>query len=58
MCWILWVVAVAESLSRVQTLTACAVAHQYLYPWDFPVKNAGVGCHFLLQGILTTQGPI
>ena len=20
-----------------------------LHPWDFPGKNAGVGCHFLLQ---------
>ena len=26
-----------------------------LYPWDFPVKNTGVGCHFLLQGIFPTQ---
>ena len=24
--------------------------------WDFPGKNAGVGCHFLLQGIFPTQG--
>ena len=24
-------------------------------PWDFPGKNAGVGCHFLLQGIFPTQ---
>ena len=23
--------------------------------WDFPGKNAGVGCHFLHQGIFTTQ---
>ena len=22
-----------------------------LFPWDFPGKNTGVGCHFLLQGI-------
>ena len=21
----------------------------FLYPWDFPDKNTGVGCHFLLQ---------
>ena len=21
-----------------------------LHPWDFPGKNTGVGCHFLLQG--------
>ena len=25
-------------------------------PWDFPGKNIGVGCYFLLQGILLTQG--
>ena len=27
-----------------------------LCPWDFLGKNAGVGCHFLLQGIFLTQG--
>ena len=27
-----------------------------LCPWDSPDKNAGVGCHFLLQGIFLTQG--
>ena len=27
-----------------------------LYPWNFPGKNAGVGCHFLLQGIFPIQG--
>ena len=27
-----------------------------LFPWDFPGKNTGVGCHFLLQGIFWTQG--
>ena len=26
-----------------------------LRPWDFPGKSAGVGCHFLLQRIFTTQ---
>ena len=25
---------------------------------DFPGKNTGVGCHFLLQGIFLTQGLI
>ena len=25
-------------------------------PWDFPGKNTGEGCHFLLQGIFPTQG--
>ena len=27
-----------------------------LCPWDFPGKTTGVGCRFLLQGILPTQG--
>ena len=26
------------------------------YPWDFPGKNTGVGCHFLFQGIFRTHG--
>jgi len=27
-----------------------------LHPWDFPSKNTGVDCHFLLQEIFPTQG--
>ena len=27
-----------------------------LCPWNFPSKNTGVCCHFLLQGIFPTQG--
>ena len=27
-----------------------------LWPWDSPGKNAGIGCHALLQGIFLTQG--
>ena len=27
-----------------------------LCPWDFPGKNTGAGCHFLLQGIFLTRG--
>ena len=27
-----------------------------LCPWDFPGKDTGVGCHFLLQGIFPTRG--
>ena len=27
-----------------------------LCPWNFPGKNIGVSCHFLLQGIFLTQG--
>ena len=26
-----------------------------LCPWDFPGKNTGVDCYFLLQGIFPTQ---
>ena len=28
---------------------------ELLWPWDFPRKNTGVGCHFFLQGIFLTQ---
>ena len=27
-----------------------------LCPWNSPGRNAGVGCHALLQGIFPTQG--
>jgi len=27
----------------------------FLYPWDSPGKNTGVGCHFLLQRLFLTQ---
>ena len=27
-----------------------------LFPWDFPGKNTGMGCHSFLQGIFLTQG--
>ena len=36
--------------------TPWTVAQQVPLSWDFPNKNAGVGCHFLLQGIFPTQG--
>ena len=46
-----------KSLSRVQLfVTPWMVAYQAPGPWDFPGKNSGVGCHFLLQGIFPTQG--
>ena len=38
-------------------LTLCSPMEQRLLcPWDFPGKNAEVGCHFLLQDIFPTQG--
>ena len=36
--------------------TPWTVATRLLRPWDFPGKNIGVGCHFLLQRIFPTQG--
>ena len=44
---------------------ACTLNHVWLFsisstrlfcPWNFPGKNTGVGCHFLLKGIFLTQG--
>ena len=33
-----------------------AVAARLLCPWNFPSKNTGVVCHFLLQGNLLDPG--
>ena len=32
------------------------VVHRLLCPWDFPGKNARLGCHCLLQGNLLEPG--
>ena len=37
-------------------LTPWTVATRLLWPWSFTGKNTGVGCHFLLQGIIPIQG--
>ena len=29
---------------------------RFIYPWNSPGKNTGMGCHFLLQGNFSTQG--
>ena len=44
---------------------ACSVMSDSVTPWivacqaplsiEFSAKNTGVGCHFILQGILSTQ---
>ena len=39
---------VAQSYPTVPARLVC--------PWNSPSKNTGVGCHFLLSGILLTQG--
>ena len=31
------------------------IQSRLLCPWDFPGKDTGVGCHFLLQGIFPFQ---
>ena len=39
-------------------LTLCdsmTITHQAPLTWNFPDKNTGVGCHFLLQGIFPTR---
>ena len=36
--------------------TVDGIFDRLLCPWGFPGKNIGVGCRFLLQGILPTQG--
>ena len=47
----------AQSLSPVWLLaTPWIVTHQALLSMEFPGKNTGVCCHFLLQGIFQTQG--
>ena len=35
--------------------TLRVIAHQVLCLWDFPGRNTGVGCHFLLQRIFPIQ---
>ena len=42
----------AQSLSCVQL----SVTPRLLCPWDFPGRNTGVGCYFLLQGIFPAPG--
>ena len=55
------------SLVLLSALRSCSVvssslwshglrAAKLLCPWDFPGKNTGVGCHFLLQGSFLTRG--
>ena len=59
--WLYWVICVCACVlshcSRVQLCaTLWTVAPSLLCPWDSPGKNAGVGCHALLQRIFPTQG--
>ena len=48
---------VVQSLSHVRLLQSHGLQPtRLLCPWDFPGKNTGLGCHFLLQEIFPTQG--
>ena len=47
---------VPSSFSRVRHFATPWTVARLLCPWNFPGKNTGVGCHFLLQGIFLTQG--
>ena len=51
-------VCMLSGFSRVRRLFATYGPQptRLLYPWDFPGKNTGVGCHALLQGIFWIQG--
>ena len=52
------VVVVSQLLSSVQLFLQPHGLQptSFLFPLDFPGKNAGVSYHFLLQGIFLTQG--
>ena len=56
LCLFFLVSVAVWSLSHGLTLATPCTVTQLLCPWDFPGKNAGVGCHFLLQGLFLTQG--
>ena len=46
----------ALCLVKSNSLPSCELqSTRLLCSWDFPGKNTGVGCHFLLQGIFLTQ---
>ena len=42
--------------SRPTLCNSWTITHQSPLPWNFPGKNTGVDCHFILQGILPIQG--
>ena len=50
------ILSVAQLCLTLCDLMDHIVAHLATYPWDFPGKRTGVGCHFLLQRIFPTQG--
>ena len=56
-CKVIWYVCVsAHSVVSNSLWPHGLQPTRLLCPWDFPSKNTGVGCYFLLQGIFPTQG--
>ena len=57
MGWVLiYSLCVSHSVMSYSATTWAVSCPRLLYPWNSPGKNTGVGCHFLLQGILLIQG--
>ena len=57
------VIYCSPTLVKVKVTQSCPTLQRHglqptrlLCSWDSPGKKTGVGCHFLLQGILPTQG--
>ena len=55
-CAVSAVLCSVAQFSRVRLCDSGLQPTRPLCPWNFPGKNTGVGCHFLLQGIFQTQG--
>ena len=49
-------ISFSEHAQSCLTLSNSMEPIRLLCPWDFPGKNNGMGCHFLLKGIFSTQG--
>ena len=49
-------VLAAQSCLTLCNPMECSPRVRLLCPWNFPGKNIGAGCRFLLQGIFPTQG--
>ena len=51
-----WVCSVAKLCLTLCDPMDCMQPTRVLCPWNFPDKNTGMGCHFLLQWIFPTHG--
>ena len=45
-----------QSVSHIRLFRTLYDPVRVLCPWDFPSKNNGIGCHFLLQRVFLAQG--